>query len=181
MAPTIVFFDEIDSLAPRRGRDYGGSPITERIISQLLTELDGLTDSRDVIVLAATNRPDMLDPALVRPGRFDRLIYIPPPEEEARLEILKIYTQKMPLADDVKIEQIARMTENYVGADIEALCREAAMLALREDLDTKKVHWKHFETALKEVHPTVNKEIIRSYERLKEKFKQTHIGPSHIT
>ncbi|MFX0097383.1 MAG: CDC48 family AAA ATPase [Candidatus Hodarchaeota archaeon] len=181
LAPAIVFFDEVDSLAPRRGGDYGGSPITERIISQLLTELDGLTDSRDVIVLAATNRPDMLDPALVRPGRFDRLIYIPSPEEKARLEILKIYTQKMPLADDVKIEQLAKMTENYVGADIEALCREAAMLALRENLNSKEVHWKHFETALKEIHPTVNQEIIRWYERFKEKFKQTHISPPHIT
>lgn len=181
VAPAIIFFDEIDALAPKRGGNYGGSLVIERIISQLLTELDGLADSRDVIVLAATNRPDMLDPALVRPGRFDRLIYIPSPEEEARLEILKIYTQRMPLADDVKIEQIARTTENYVGADIEALCREAAMLALRENLEAKRVHWKHFEIALKEIHPTVNQEIIRWYERLKERFKQTQIDPSHVT
>ncbi|MEM1767500.1 MAG: CDC48 family AAA ATPase, partial [Candidatus Bathyarchaeia archaeon] len=136
-APAVIFFDEIDSLAPRRGLGYADSGVTERVISQLLTEMDGIVALEGVVVMAATNRPDIVDPAILRPGRFDRLIYVPPPDEKSRLQILKIHTRSMPLAKDVNLEVIASMTNNYSGADIEALCREAALQALRRDINTK--------------------------------------------
>ena len=173
VSPTIIFFDEIDSLAPRRGFT-SETQVTERVVSQLLTELDGLEPLREIIVIAATSRPDMLDPALLRPGRFDRLIYVPPPDKKARLEILKIHTRKMPIADDVDLLKLAEATNGFVGADLAALCREAAMLALREDIEAKVVKWEHFEKALQKIHPTVTPEAIRWYERLKEQFKRFH-------
>jgi len=173
VSPAIVFFDEIDSLAPRRGFT-SETQVTERVVSQLLTELDGLEPLREIVVIAATSRPDMLDPALLRPGRFDRLIYVPPPDKKARLEILKIHTRKMPIADDVDLLKLAEATNGFVGADLAALCREAAMLALREDIEAKMVRWKHFEKALQKIHPTVTPEAIRWYERLKEQFKRFH-------
>ena len=173
VSPAIIFFDEIDSLAPRRGFT-NETQVTERVVSQLLTELDGLEPLREIVVIAATSRPDMLDPALLRPGRFDRLIYVPPPDKKARLEILKIHTRKMPIADDVDLLKLAEATNGFVGADLAALCREAAMLALREDIEAKMVRWKHFEEALQKIHPTVTPEAIRWYERLKEQFKRFH-------
>ncbi|MEX2702311.1 MAG: CDC48 family AAA ATPase [Candidatus Baldrarchaeota archaeon] len=173
VSPAIIFFDEIDSLAPRRGFT-NETQVTERVVSQLLTELDGLEPLREIVVIAATSRPDMLDPALLRPGRFDRLIYVPPPDKKARLEILKIHTRKMPIADDVDLLKLAEATNGFVGADLAALCREAAMLALREDIEAKMVRWKHFEKALQKIHPTVTPEAIRWYERLKEQFKRFH-------
>ena len=120
-APCIIFFDEIDAIAPVRGGDFGNSHVTERVISQLLTELDGLEILTNVVVIAATNRPDIVDPALLRPGRFDRLLYVPPPDKESRIQILKIHTKNKPLADDVKLDQIAQHTETYTGADIASL------------------------------------------------------------
>ncbi|MHA1581973.1 MAG: AAA family ATPase, partial [Candidatus Baldrarchaeia archaeon] len=173
VSPAIIFFDEIDSLAPRRGFT-NETQVTERVVSQLLTELDGLEPLREIVVIAATSRPDMLDLALLRPGRFDRLIYVPPPDKKARLEILKIHTRKMPIADDVDLLKLAEATNGFVGADLAALCREAAMLALREDIEAKMVRWKHFEKALQKIHPTVTPEAIRWYERLKEQFKRFH-------
>jgi len=173
VSPAIIFFDEIDSLAPKRGFT-SETQVTERVVSQLLTELDGLEPLREIIVIAATSRPDMLDPALLRPGRFDRLIYVPPPDKKARLEILKIHTRKMPIADDVDLLKLAEATNGFVGADLAALCREAAMLALREDIEAKVVKWEHFEKALQKIHPTVTPEAIRWYERLKEQFKRFH-------
>ncbi|WP_455278544.1 CDC48 family AAA ATPase, partial [[Eubacterium] cellulosolvens] len=138
-APSIIFFDEIDAITPQRGGGLGDSHVTERVISQILTELDGLEELRNVVVLAATNRPDIIDPALLRPGRFDRLIGISPPNKEARNEIFKIHLDGKPLAPDVKLEILAEKTESYVGADIEAICREASMLAIREYVkETKK-------------------------------------------
>ncbi|KPV64142.1 MAG: VCP-like ATPase [Candidatus Bathyarchaeota archaeon BA1] len=164
-APTIIFFDEIDALAPRRGLGYGDAHVTERVLSQLLTELDGLETLRDVIVVAATNRPDILDPALLRPGRLDRLILVPAPDEGARLEILKIHTRRMPLATGVDLKQLAKVTEGYGGSDIEALCREAGMLALRESIaqsvsiEGKQVTWRHFERAMEKVRSSITEEL----------------------
>jgi transitional endoplasmic reticulum ATPase len=164
-SPTIIFFDEIDALAPRRDISYGDAHITERVLSQLLTELDGLETLHDVIVIAATNRPDNLDPALLRPGRLDRLILVPTPDEEGRLEILKIHTQKMPLAPDVNLKQLATQIEGYSGSAIEALCREAGMLALREsiaqsaNIKGKQVTWRHFEQAMEKVHSSITEEL----------------------
>ncbi len=162
-SPCIVFLDEIDAIAPRRGY-YGGSGVTERIVNQLLTSMDGLTTLEGVVVIAATNRPDIVDPALLRPGRIDRIVYIEPPNEEARLKILKVHTRKMPVAEDVSLEDIAMRTEFYTGADLENLCREAGMAAIREN--SEKVHMKHFEEALGVVHPSLDKETIKYYESI---------------
>ncbi|KXB02976.1 AAA family ATPase, partial [candidate division MSBL1 archaeon SCGC-AAA261F19] len=169
-APTVVFFDEIDAMVPRRGARIGDSGVGERVISQLLTELDGLEKLKNVVVVGATNRPELIDPALLRPGRFDRVIMTPAPDEEARLEIFKIHTERIPLAEDVNLEELAKKTEGYTGADIEAVCKESAMLALRENLEAGKVKKEHLEEALKNVKPTVNNEIMESYKEFGEKY-----------
>jgi len=135
-APCIIFFDEIDALAPRRGTGITDSHVSERVISQLLTELDGLEELRGVIVLAATNRMDLIDPALLRAGRFDQVLYVQPPDEKARLEIFKIHTRKNPLAKDVSFQNLVAETEGSMGSDIEAICREATMMAIRSFLNT---------------------------------------------
>lgn len=181
-APCIVFFDEIDAIAPTRGGMGSDSHVTERVISQLLTELDGLEVLSNVIIIAATNRPDIIDAALLRPGRFDRLLYVPPPEKESRIKIFKIHTLKKPLADDVKIETLASDTEGYTGADIAALASAAVMLALREHIekykDPKKaesaktelkLHMKHFEEAMKKIRP-LSKHEIETYRSIAERF-----------
>lgn len=181
-APCIVFFDEIDAIAPTRGGMGSDSHVTERVISQLLTELDGLEVLSNVIIIAATNRPDIIDAALLRPGRFDRLLYVPPPEKESRIKIFKIHTSKKPLADDVKIETLAADTEGYTGADIAALASAAVMLALREHIekykDPKKaesaktelkLHMKHFEEAMKKIRP-LSKHEIETYRSIAERF-----------
>jgi len=172
VAPCIVFFDEIDSIAPARGMRYGDSGVTERVVNQLLTELDGITVLKNVVVIAATNRPDMLDTALIRPGRFDRLIYVPPPDKKARLEIFKVHTRNMPLADDVDLEKLADKTEGYTGADIEAVCREAAMITLRREGKPSKVPMKDFEEALKTVPPSVTAEDVKKFEEITKAFKK---------
>ncbi|MEE9409921.1 MAG: CDC48 family AAA ATPase [Candidatus Heimdallarchaeota archaeon] len=170
-APSIVFFDEIDSLTPIRGLS-SDSNVTERVISQLLTELDGLVELKDIIVIAATNRPDIVDPALLRPGRFDRLIYVNPPNRKGRIEIFKIYTRDMPLASGVSVKDLAASTEDFVGSDIEALCREAGMIALRENFEIENITMKHFQSALERIHPTVTPDVIKYYEKIMEKFKR---------
>ena len=134
-APTVVFFDEIDAIAPVRGSGYGDTHVTERVVSQLLTELDGLEELQEVIVLAATNRLDIVDPALLRAGRFDRLLQVPAPDKKARLEILKIHTAKNPLANDVDLEKVAEKTEDYTGADLAGLVSTAVMMALEEHVE----------------------------------------------
>ncbi|MHA2096338.1 MAG: CDC48 family AAA ATPase, partial [Candidatus Hodarchaeales archaeon] len=134
-APSIIFFDEIDSIAPVRGKSFD-SGVTERMISQFLTELDGLEELKGVVVIAATNRPDMIDPALLRPGRFDKIIGISIPDESTRLEILKIHTSKVPLAADVELSPLARRTDNFSGADLAALCNEAVLFSIEEALPT---------------------------------------------
>lgn len=168
-APAIIFFDEIDALVPRRGSGFGDSHVTERVISQLLTELDGLEKLENVVVIGATNRPDLVDPALLRPGRFDRLVLVPPPDEKARLEILKIHTKSMPLAKDVDLKLLAKETEGYSGSDIAALCREAAMRVLRKDIKGKEVGMQHFREVIKEIKPSMIPETIRVYESFAER------------
>ncbi len=170
VAPCIIFFDEIDAIAQMRGLDEGNRAV-ERVVNQLLTEMDGLEELEGVIVIGATNRPDILDPALLRPGRFDRLVYVRPPDKRSRLAIFKIHTRNMPLADDVDLEELAELTEGYVGADIEAICREAVMLALRENIDAEKVEMRHFLEALKKIKPSVNETMLNFYERFEEKAK----------
>ena len=167
-SPAIVFFDEIDSMAPRRGTG-NDSNTSERVVNQLLTEMDGIENMKDVIVIAATNRPDIMDTALLRPGRFDRIILAPIPDEKARLEIFKIHTKSMPLKE-VDLKFLAEKTEGYVGADIEALCREAAIDALRKDNKSDKVTNNNFTNALKIVRPSVAKEIEKKYEKLQNEF-----------
>ena len=162
-APAVIFFDEIDSLAPRRGLGFADGGVSERVISQLLTELDGIVTLEDIVVIAATNRPDIVDPAVIRPGRFDRLIYVPEPDEKSRLQIVKIYTKNMPLAKDVRLEGLVEMTKNYSGADIEALCRESAMYALRRDVNTKEVGMRDFQEAMKRTGPSISPDMEKWY------------------
>jgi len=174
-APCVIFLDEIDAIAPVRGTS-SDSGVTERVISQILTEMDGLETLHNVIVIAATNRPDIIDPALLRPGRFDRLVFIGPPDLEARKEILKIHTKDKPLADDVDLNRLATKMEHFTGAEIAAVCNEAVMLAIRDfvleggELDEEKVKklnvgMKYFEKAMDNVEPMSETEL-RKYEKL---------------
>jgi transitional endoplasmic reticulum ATPase len=167
-SPTIIFFDEIDSIAPRRGLS-ADSHVTERVVNQLLTEMDGLKEMHDVVVIAATNRPDMIDTGLLRPGRFDRIILAQVPDEKARLEIFKVHTKDMPLKD-VNLDDFAKRTEGYAGADIDSVCREAAINALRNDMKAKEVTKKNFEAALAKVRPSVTKDVKEAYENIRQFF-----------
>ncbi len=184
-SPCIIFFDEIDSVAPTRGSSLGDSHVTERVISQFLTEMDGLEELRNVIIIAATNRPDIIDSALLRPGRFDRLLFVPPPDLEARKQIFKIHTRKTPLADDVNLDELARKTDGYTGADIASLANTGVMLALREHIskakdpeDAKKrakglkVAKRHFDEALQKIKPMSTEEL-KMYERFSEQFSDS--------
>jgi len=150
-APTVIFFDEIDSIASTRGGGSTDSGVTQRVVNQLLTEIDGMEELQDVAVIAATNRVDIIDPALVRPGRFDRHVKVDDPDEKARLEIFKVHTRNMPLADDVDLKYLAKNTDGYVGADIEAVCREAVMLTLRDNIKADNVEMKYFKKAMRKV------------------------------
>jgi transitional endoplasmic reticulum ATPase len=176
VAPAIILFDEIDSLAPRRGVE-SGTRVTEQIVSQLLTEMSGIEEMEGVAVIGTTNRPDIVDPALLRPGRFDRLIYVPAPDEKTRLEIFKVHTREMPLKG-VKLESLARETDGYSGADIEALCREAAMFALREDVKAKEITSKDFDKALKRVKPSITEDTTSKYQKAVEEVKKNKIDDS---
>jgi transitional endoplasmic reticulum ATPase len=184
VAPCVVFFDEIDSLAGKRGLE-AGTKVTERVLNQLLAEMDGLEDLKDILIVGATNRPDMIDPALLRPGRFDKILLVTAPEEKGRLNILQIHTKDMPLAKDVDINDLAKKTAGYTGADLEALAREAAMLSLRESMDSKFVKKKHFEEALKKVKPSVSKPTIEVYKKIEENLSKptkaiAHVGGSYL-
>jgi len=182
-APTVVFFDEIDSIAGKRGQQTGDAGVGERVVSQLLTELDGLEELEDVVVIATTNRPDLIDPALIRPGRLDRHVHVPVPDANAREKIFEVHTRRKPLADDIDFADLADRTDGYVGADIEAVCREASMAASREfihsvdpdDVDETvgnvRVTAEHFERALEEVGPSVDEELREHYEELEEQFE----------
>jgi transitional endoplasmic reticulum ATPase len=187
-APCIIFFDEIDAIAPKRGGDFGDSHVTERLISQLLTELDGLEILTNVVVIGATNRPDIIDPALLRPGRFDRLLYVPPPDRDSRVQILKIHIKKKPLDEAVDIEKLADQTDGYTGADIASLSSAAVMLALREHVskyidpkeaeqhkDELKINMKHFEDAMKKIRPLSTQEL-NMYKIIAEQFGKPEIA-----
>ena len=171
-APSVIFFDELDSLVPRRGLGFGDSGVSERVISQLLTEMDGIVALEDIVVIAATNRPDLVDPAVLRPGRFDRLIYVPEPDEKSRLQIFKIYTKNMPLAKDVGLSQLVAIAKNYSGADIEALCREAGMHALRRDVNAKEVTMINFQEAIKSVGPSITPDMEKWYKSFIVQIRQ---------
>ncbi len=171
VAPAVIFFDEIDALAPRRGLEFG-SHVTENVVSQILTEMSGVEELNNVVVIAATNRPDIVDPALMRPGRFDRQVLVPAPDEKARLEVFKIYTKAMPLDKPVSLPALAKATEGFTGADIEALVREAGLNALREDMKAKAVAKKHFDAALRRAAPSVNAEVQKAYESMATEMKR---------
>ena len=181
-APTVIFFDEIDSIAGERGRNMGDSGVGERVVSQLLTELDGLEELEDVVVIATSNRPDLIDSALLRPGRLDRHVHVPTPDEDAREAIFEVHTRDKPLADGIDLADLARRTKGYVGADIEAVTREAAMAATREfiesvdpedidgSVDNVRIEDHHFEDALSEVNPSVTEETRERYDEIQERF-----------
>jgi len=171
-APAIIFFDELDSIVPRRGLGYSDSGASERVISQLLTELDGIESLQNVVVIAATNRPDILDPAVLRPGRFDRLIYIPAPDPKALKEIFKIHTRNMPLSKDVDLDVVVRMAAGYSGADVEAICREAAMNALREDANANEVTLRDFKVAMEKVKPSITADMDTWYQSFSKRFRR---------
>ncbi|WP_129116414.1 CDC48 family AAA ATPase [Halegenticoccus tardaugens] len=187
-APTVVFFDEIDAIATERGRTSSDSGVGERVVSQLLTELDGLEALEDVVVVATTNRPDLIDAALLRPGRLDRHVHVPVPDEEARRKILDVHTRDKPLADDVDLDRLARRTEGYVGADLEALAREAALAASREfigsvareeiaeSVGNVRITMDHFEQALDQVGPSVTEETRQRYDEIEDRFRKSEVG-----
>jgi transitional endoplasmic reticulum ATPase len=168
VSPCIIFFDEIDSIGGRRGSDQ--NKVTERVLNQILSEMDGLDDMKDVLVIAATNRPDMLDTALLRPGRFDKILLVNAPTEEGREHIFKIHTKNMPLAEDVDLSKLAKELDGFTGADIEALSREAAMIALRENMEAKEVKKRHFDEAMNKVKPSVTKQSIETYKKVESQF-----------
>ena len=172
VAPSVVLIDEIDSLAPQRGAGYGDVSVTERVVNSLLAEMDGLEELQGVVVIGVTNRPMLLDRALLRPGRFDELVYVPIPDKDGRRRILEIHTSEMPLADDVDLNSLAERTERYTGADLENLVRRAGLHGLRASLDTEEVPMSFFEEALKETHPSVSQETLDYYKRTAEELKQ---------
>jgi transitional endoplasmic reticulum ATPase len=165
-SPCIIFFDEVDAIAPVRGSAAGEPRVTERMVNTILSEMDGLEELRGVVVIGATNRPDLMDPALLRPGRFDEVVLVPPPDENARKEILNVHVGHMALDNDVKIKELAKKTEGYTGADIEVLCRKAGMIALHEDMNIQKVSYRHFKTALKKINPSTTPKTREYYEQI---------------
>ncbi|MGA2237614.1 MAG: CDC48 family AAA ATPase [Candidatus Bathyarchaeia archaeon] len=179
-APAIIFFDELDSIIPRRGAGYSDSGATERVISQLLTEMDGIESLQNVVVIAATNRPDILDPAVMRPGRFDRLIDVPAPDSKALTQIFKIHARDMPLSKDVDLQEIAVKAKGYSGADVEALCREAAMNALRESIDSKEVTRKDFDEAMETIKPSISEKMEEYYSQFSERSRKERVIPTAI-
>jgi transitional endoplasmic reticulum ATPase len=180
VSPCIIFFDEIDALASRRGGQGNGEREDAKVLNQMLAEMDGLEDLKSVIVIGATNRPDMLDTALLRPGRFDKILLVNAPDETGRLQILKIHTNKMPLGDgkellsqkekDDFMKEVAKQTEGYTGADLEALTKEAAYFALRKDINCKQVSKEDFREAMKKVRPSVTKATLDMYRKMEEEY-----------
>jgi transitional endoplasmic reticulum ATPase len=169
VAPCVVFFDEIDALAGRRGIETG-TKVTERVLNQLLAEIDGLEGLKDVVIIGATNRPDMLDPALLRPGRFDRIILADVPNEESRIKIFEVHLKNTPLAKDVSIQKLVKSTDGFVGADIEGLVREAALNALRKNNDAKEVTKEDFDEALGKVKASVSTETAQRYKKIEDYY-----------
>ncbi len=176
-----MFFDEIDALAGKRGME-SGTKVTERVLNQLLAEVDGLEGLKDVTIIGATNRPDMLDPALLRPGRFDRIILVDVPDAASRKKILEVHTKHTPLDKLVDLNELVTQTEGFVGADIEGLVIEAAMTALRRDINSKLVMRADFEEALDKIKPSVSPDTAKRYKKLEEYYIKSaragvEIGP----
>ncbi len=169
VAPCVIFFDEIDSIAPKRGL-YGSSHVTETVVNQILAEMDGIEKLEKVVIIGATNRPDIIDQALLRPGRFDRFVYIGIPDKGQRKKIFEIHTKRMPLNKDVDIEKLAEKTEGYTGADIASICKEAGLIALREDIDAKEVKMEHFEKALEKVKKSISDDELNMFKKYMEQF-----------
>ena len=178
VAPTVIFIDELDSLVPARGGGIGEPQVTERVVNTILAEMDGLEEMGSVVVIGATNRPNLIDPALLRPGRFDELIYVAVPEREGRRHILGIHTGKMPLAGDVDLDSLAARTERFTGADLEDLVRRAGLFALRESMGATEVTHDHFERALKETRASVTPEMEKEYEKIQDSLKQDAMSSS---
>jgi transitional endoplasmic reticulum ATPase len=177
VAPTVIFFDEIDSLVPARGGGFGEPQVTERVVNTILAEMDGLEELHNVVVIGASNRPSLIDPALLRPGRFDELIYVGPPDTGGRQRILEIHTSGMPLAKDVRLDSLAQRTELFTGADLEDLVRRAGLTALRRGIDTGKVTMADFETALGETRASVTPEMLEEYEQIRQTLKSDAVRP----
>jgi len=171
VAPCVIFFDEIDSIAPMRNATSEDGKVSERVVNQLLTELDGLEPLKEIVVIAATNRPDIIDPALLRSGRFDRMVLVGQSTLSGRKKIFKIHTRNIPLGDDVSIDEMAKATEGFVGADIESVCREAVMISLRNDFENDKIEMKYFNEAMNKVRPTLSENLVEYYEKIKAQFK----------
>ena len=177
VAPTIIFIDELDSLVPARGGGLGEPQVTERVVNTILSEMDGLEELQNVVVIGATNRPTLIDPALLRPGRFDELIYVGTPDTAGRRRILAIHTRGMPLAGDVDLEKIAQRADRFTGADLEDLVRRAGLTALRRGLDTGSVTMADFEVALGETRASVTPEMLEEYSRIQETLKSDATRP----
>jgi transitional endoplasmic reticulum ATPase len=176
VSPCVIFFDEIDALAGKRGMEMG-TKVTERVLNQMLSEMDGIEDLKNVVVIGATNRPDMLDAALMRPGRFDRILLVDVPDEKSREKILEIHTKKMPLDSSVKMKELIKKTEGFVGADMENLVREAALIALRKDMQSKLVTMADFEEALAKTKPSVSEDTAKRYKKIEEYYlKKAKVG-----
>jgi len=165
----------IAGLIPVRGGSMGEPQVTERIVNQLLAEMDGMVELKGVVVLGATNRPDMIDPALLRPGRFDEIVYVPIPDAKARLEILRSHTRKMALDRDVDLKKLVEITDRFTGADIAGVCMKAGLFALRDNPNARSVTMEHFFRAVKEEIPSVTDELIKEYEKLARKVKQESV------
>jgi transitional endoplasmic reticulum ATPase len=180
VAPTVIFIDELDSLVPARGGGLGEPQVTERVVNTILAEMDGLEELGSVVVIGATNRPNLVDPALLRPGRFDELIYVAVPDEEGRRHIIGIHTAKMPLAGDVDIDSLARRTQRFTGADLEDLVRRAGLFALRNSMEASEVTMADFEKALEETRASVTEEVEREYEQMQSRLKQDAMSTGGI-
>lgn len=177
VAPCVIFIDELDSLVPARGGGQGEPQVTERVVNTILAEMDGLEELQSIVVIGATNRPNMIDPALMRPGRFDEMVYVGVPDQPGRRHILSIQTEKMPLATDVDLDAVAARTERFTGADLEDVVRRAGMFALRESLSTREVAMSHFEKALGESRASVTPEMEDEYRRMSAQLKQEAMTP----
>ena len=172
-APSIIYFDEIDAVSSGRG-EYAGTQVYASIVNQILVEMDGIENRQGIVTIASTNRPDIVDPAFLRPGRFDRLIYVEAPDFESRIKILEVHTKNMPLAEDISLKHIAQITEGYSGADLENVCREAGMQAIREKMENfDKIENKHFEFALNKIKSTLPGEIIQRYESMAKEITES--------
>jgi transitional endoplasmic reticulum ATPase len=180
VAPTVIFIDELDSLVPARGGGLGEPQVTERVVNTILAEMDGLEELQSVVVIGATNRPNLIDPALLRPGRFDELIYVPVPDAAGRRRILAIHVERMPLAADVDLDRLAERTDRFTGADLEDLVRRAGLFALRDSMDAQEVTMAHFERALGETRASVTEEMERDYSEIEGRLKQEAFGSGGI-